>query len=130
MESLAVHLRKFLFYFTMPILISFLARDTNGYAVPILVFMLLLDTPRTIKTRELERICLPPGDRHIKHAEDKIECRVMASVSPNGVARWEQSSQPCGTIFINIDNYRKHFLEQHLGCRRQGKKYQTEVVGE
>jgi len=58
-------------------------------------------------------------------------CRVKASVTKSGLAEWvpHPFDRPCDHKLKSADSYRRHVINQHLGCPRGASAKQEDWIG-
>jgi len=84
-----------------------------------------------IKTEAMDSLILHEDEAHGVDSDGKYVCRVRASIisGPRGYEpiEWKEHD-PCNTVILGKDVYRRHFEERHLALSRnyQGKYVKKE----
>ena len=108
-----------------------LAKDANGYVIIEAAWQRLLRKP-VLRTGDFGRLFFPPDQTAEPLGKDARRCRVKASVTKSGRPEWVPNpfDEPCGHELESVDSYRRHIINQHLGCPRGTSSKQEDWIGE
>lgn len=103
----------------MALKFSSLAKDANGYVKIEAAWKRLLSKP-ALPTDEFDALFFPPDQAAEPLDKGGRRCKVKASVTRSGLAKWIPHSfdEPCGHELDSADSYRRHVITQHLSCTR------------
>jgi hypothetical protein len=96
-----------------------LAKGANGYVKIEAAWQRLLKRP-ALPTDEFDALFFPPDQAAEPIGTRRRRCRVKASVTRSGLAKWVPHAfdKPCGHELDCADSYRRHIITQHLSCTR------------
>jgi len=106
-----------------------LPKDANGYVVIEAAWERLLKGP-VLRTGDFG-LFFPPDQTAEPLGNDARRCRVRASVTKSGRPEWLPNpfDEPCGHELESVDSYRRHIINQHLGCPRGTSSKQEDWIG-